>query len=465
MSLFSTKTDAEKEHKAEIKEVKKEARQDRRDARQDAREDKKEARQDAREEKKDVRQEAREEKKEARQEKRDELQDIRQSDLKGEAKHDAKSEARDEKRDAVRDAKDDKRDAIDVAVDAKKDRIDNAKDTKRDTLHDVRLQEIEDLAALSDSATLCKCDFEVDLALELLALTHVAQISDAATLAAESEVINTLSGERSPCLLRAQTVRGAVGIADKDFKSDIECFVARSDAGDVVVAFRGSETRFFDQVGAFKDWVLTDFRANRIPYPPASKSWPDQRWVHAGFWQSYNLIRNELLAEVTRQATMCSAEGKIYVTGFSLGGALALLAALDIADGIRDRDVELVTFAAPRAGDESLNKLLTQRVKKSTLIAFRGDPVVHLPPLGPNFPLTLKKPFSVDLAGIHIGLGNPLPQFGQQYRTADCLIYIDKDGAVNNRFPMAQVALNFSDHDWPPYLAALTGIARARSAA
>ncbi len=96
-------------------------------------------------------------------------------------------------------------------------------------------------------------------------------------------------------------MRDAVAIARKNFKSDTECFVARSDKNDVVVAFRGSETAFFDQEGAFRDWVLTDFRANRIAYPPAPKSWPDQRWVHAGFWQAYNLVRNELLAEVTRK--------------------------------------------------------------------------------------------------------------------------------------------------------------------
>ncbi len=69
----------------------------------------------------------------------------------------------------------------------------------------------------------------------------------------------------------------------------------------------------------------------------------------------------------------------------------------------------------------------------STLIAFRGDPVVHLPPFGPNFPVTLKNPISLDLGGIHIGLGTPLPQVDQQYRTAADLFYIDKDGAVEAR--------------------------------
>lgn len=459
MGLFNKTTEAEKQLKAEIKEEKKDARQEKKDAREDAREEKKDARNDAREEKQETREEARDAKKDARQEKRDEMKDIRQSDLKGEAKRDAKSEVREEKRNAIGDAKDDKSDAIDLTVKDKKVRIDDAQDAKNATLDDIQKEEFEALAALSvrDTSML-----DASLALELLALTHAAQFQDTATLAADPVVSSTLFGSKAPCLLKGATVRSARGITGKEFKSDTECFVSRSDDGDVVVAFRGSEP-IFDQSGAFKDWVLTDFRANRIAYPPAPKSWPDQRWVHAGIWQAYSLVRNVLLAEVSRQATGNSPARRIYVTGFSLGGALALLAALDVADGMRGTPVELFTFAAPRVGDESLNKLLAERVRKSTLIAFRGDPVVHLPPFGPNFPVTLKNPVSLDLAGIHIGLGKPIPQVGQQYRTADNLFYIDKNAELHDRFPPAEVALNFKDHDWPPYCAALSGIARAQA--
>jgi len=53
---------------------------------------------------------------------------------------------------------------------------------------------------------------------------------------------------------------------------------------------------------------------------------------------------------------------------------------------------------------------------------------------------------------------NPCAQDAYVY-----LFYIDKDGAVNDRFPTAQVALNFRDHDWTPYSAALSGIARAQA--
>jgi hypothetical protein len=141
------------------------------------------------------------------------------------------------------------------------------------------------------------------------------------------------------------------------------------------------------------------------------------------------------------------------------------MTAIDKADGKGTIPVELFTFAAPRVGDANLNNLLAERVNKSTLIAYGGDPVVHLPPLGPNFPITFEHPISLDLVGIHIGLETPIiPQAGQQYRTADTLFYIDKDGIVSHSYPMAQVALNFRDH-FPPdrYQEALLKVEKAQS--
>jgi hypothetical protein len=477
MGLFDKKTDAEKQAKAAEKERKKEARQDEREdrkeqraeekeVRQDAREDRKDARKDARAEKKDARQDAHEEKKDARQDKRDmkkdarqdkraEMKEIRQSDLKGKEKREAKADVRDDKRDAIDAAKEEKHDAIDAAKEQKKDRKGAAKDEKKDALKHIDEKEAAEMAKIEvKHATL----FDGALALELLALTHAAHWQDAAELAANEFLKDELNG--GTCTLRGGNVLKPVPIFRQNFKSDTECFVARTELNDLVVAFRGSE--FFNQEGGFRDWVLTDFRANRIPYPPAPSAWPDQRWVHAGFWDAYNLVRNSLLAEVGRQTNDDVPTNRVFVTGFSLGGALALLAALDIADGMKGTPVELFTFAAPRAGDPSLNNLLEKRVKKSTLIAFRGDPVVHLPPLGPNFPVTFKNIVSLDPAGIHIPIGNALPQVNQEYRTADKLFYINKDGEVNENFPTAQIALNYKDHDWGPYNTAITNIRNAQ---
>lgn len=445
MGLFDKKTDAEKQRKAEEKEARQQERAEKKEARQDARADKKEARQDARAEKKDARQEARADKKDARQEKRADLKEIRQSDVKGK-----------EKRDQKKDAREDKRNAVDNANKEKKGRIDEAEKTKDERLDDIDQRKREAIAVAEHKVS---TTFDAELALAMLAISSVAQFTSPATLINQEFVTSTLSDETDDQIrVRGGRLQNALPITRDNFKADTECFVARTELSDLVVAFRGSEP--FNEDGGFRDWVLTDFRANPIPYPPAPNGFPNKRRVHAGIWQAYNLVRNPMLAEVGRQAAPTPVR-RIFVTGFSLGGALALLAALDIADAMAV-PVELFSFAAPRVGDASLNKLVKERLDKSTLIAFRGDPVVHLPPLGPNFPVTFRHPVSIDPGGIHIPLGNPLPQVNEQYRTADDLFYINDDGEVHDHFPLAQIALRFKDHNFGPYHDAIVPIKKAQ---
>ena len=65
--------------------------------------------------------------------------------------------------------------------------------------------------------------------------------------------------------------------------------------------------------------------------------------------------------------------------------------------------------------------------------------------------------------GIHIPLGNPVPQVNQQYRTADRHFHINDDGEVHEHFPIAQIALRFNDHNFDPYATALTRIRDAQT--
>src|SRR5262245_3161525 len=69
--------------------------------------------------------------------------------------------------------------------------------------------------------------------------------------------------------------------------SDTQGFISASEAGDIVVAFRGSEFTLVNVDGSLKDWVTTDFRSNRMAYPPQPGAWPNQTWVHKGFWLAY----------------------------------------------------------------------------------------------------------------------------------------------------------------------------------
>ena len=113
-----------------------------------------------------------------------------------------------------------------------------------------------------------------------------------------------------------------------------------------IIAFRGTQTIW--------DWI-EDLDALTFPYLP----YPDAGDVHMGFQLVYEHIRqstSDLLS------TGCKGVSKILVTGHSLGGAVAMLGAFDIAHtSLPGVPVEIYTFAGPRTGTsffaESFNKI------------------------------------------------------------------------------------------------------------
>lgn len=102
------------------------------------------------------------------------------------------------------------------------------------------------------------------------------------------------------------------------------------------LSFRGSSD--------VADW-LADFDAIPTNYLPVTNFGE----VHAGFQDVYECIRASLAASLATATTGCD---QILVTGHSLGAALAVLAAPDIAKAMPPNTIEprLVTFGGPRVG-------------------------------------------------------------------------------------------------------------------
>ena len=101
------------------------------------------------------------------------------------------------------------------------------------------------------------------------------------------------------------------------------------------VAFRGTQT--------FDDWV-GDFDALFEPY----KYVPNGGQVHMGFQSIYEALHDSVAAGIAAAVAGCN---DLLVTGHSLGGALAVIAAPDIAKNLTPSLVpELITFAGPAAG-------------------------------------------------------------------------------------------------------------------
>ena len=111
--------------------------------------------------------------------------------------------------------------------------------------------------------------------------------------------------------------------------SDIQGFTGYSPASNaIILAFRGSSN--------IDNWII-DFTINQVSYPKCTNC-----KVHNGFFSGYSGLKSIIISQL--QSLVALHRGaKIYITGHSLGAAIALLASTDVKDLIAD-PTALVTF-------------------------------------------------------------------------------------------------------------------------
>ena len=122
---------------------------------------------------------------------------------------------------------------------------------------------------------------------------------------------------------------------------------------------------------------------------------PEGIQFHKGFLQAYLAIREPLLQaidDLDAADAHTSAPSPIHITGHSMGGAMAMVAALEIAHFRRCRGyplnpragegVSTCTFAAPRIGDNTFAELFAQTFpheRDHWALQVDSDAVPHLP--------------------------------------------------------------------------------------
>lgn len=145
----------------------------------------------------------------------------------------------------------------------------------------------------------------------------------------------------------------------------------------VVVAFRGTI------ITSFQQWLFTNLLAFPERRPPR----------HVGFQLAWERLRPELLEWIERTPPK---DGELMLTGHSLGGAIAILAAFELSDDYPVRAV--VTIGAPRVGfigfrDRYLNKPHRPMIKGERAVVLgevtrritHADDFVSRVPPGPIF--------------------------------------------------------------------------------
>jgi triacylglycerol lipase len=128
--------------------------------------------------------------------------------------------------------------------------------------------------------------------------------------------------------------------------TDTQLFIAHNDST-VVLAFRGTEK--------FKDWLINagiDFKVTV------------HGRVHRGFDSALASVWSQITSTLTKVQQNAQS---LWITGHSLGGALAVLAAarfsLDLEQDIYKNVNGLYTFGQPRIGDRSFVKALDDEIK------------------------------------------------------------------------------------------------------
>jgi hypothetical protein len=108
-----------------------------------------------------------------------------------------------------------------------------------------------------------------------------------------------------------------------------------------------------------------------VPY----KNYPDAR-VHSGFWKAYTSIRGFLYDSIQFYNIQ-----QLFVTGHSLGNALATVATLDFAEEKNFTSISMVGLAGPRVGNAAYAALFEQYIQNYYRITHSNDPIPHLPPM------------------------------------------------------------------------------------
>jgi len=127
-----------------------------------------------------------------------------------------------------------------------------------------------------------------------------------------------------------------------------------SSATDAIVAFRGSDS--------LPDW-LADSAYAQVVYPNVAGS----GLTHEGFTGVYQSLRDQVLASLK----MLAPQRPLFITGHSLGGAVATLAALDIAVNSAFSAPVIYTIGSPRVGDPDFADAFDATVLKRPVSSWR----------------------------------------------------------------------------------------------
>ena len=153
-------------------------------------------------------------------------------------------------------------------------------------------------------------------------------------------------------------------------KTDIQGFIAK-EGKKLIIVFRGANT--------MKDY-LRDVDIFFKNYPPSKRFFFKPK-VHKGFFDGYLSVKEEIVKTLTSHPEV----EKMYITGHSMGAALAVYCAIDLQRQFKYKKsvIGLYTFGCPEVGNGSFIKRFKKHIKSSYRLVNDEDIVtkINLPGL------------------------------------------------------------------------------------
>jgi len=161
------------------------------------------------------------------------------------------------------------------------------------------------------------------------------------------------------------------GVSDVTFivseKENLACYVAYDQQQKkIVVGMRGTVFNSLPNWAANFDFFKS-YPINQYP----------QAAVHEGFWKAWQVLKDQAVSAMSSLKTK-HGTNSVLLVGHSLGGAMASNAALDLQlnNGF---STSVMTFGAPRAGNDEYHKAVGARLSSNWRITHNNDLVPHVP--------------------------------------------------------------------------------------
>ncbi len=158
-------------------------------------------------------------------------------------------------------------------------------------------------------------------------------------------------------------------LSQKTNRADAKAYLVSR--GDVkILAIAGTES--------LRD-VEVDFRVGRVnlhddtALAAYDKKSADKFFVHRGFRDYADVVLSDGLAERLKNSFDKNPNETLYLTGHSLGGAVAIVAGIRLIDsGVDNSRLKVITFGSPAVGSHKLAKNYDDKLDL-TRVVMRGD--------------------------------------------------------------------------------------------